>query len=114
MGSVKLPLEVTKVSWSASSSNAWGTGLTGNFNLYKGNTYIVIANFPTISPSTNAMPVYIYDSSNWIRPMTTNGCAVWILTPTIDLIGTRLSTGFSASVSYSNTGKANLSIIKIA
>lgn len=112
MANVKLPLNVQKVSWTASSSNAWGAQLTGTINLYANHTYMIIANFPTISTG-EGNPVFIYDSTNWIKPIKTGGTAVWIITPTIDLIGTMLKTAYSASVTYSDTSRASLSVIQL-
>lgn len=113
MANAKLPLNVQKVSWTATSSSSWGTQLTGSFNLSANHTYMIIAGFPTISSSSAGNPVFIYDSTNWIKPITTGGTAVWLITPTIDLTNTSLKTGYSASTTYSDTSRAGLSIIQL-
>lgn len=113
--SVKLPLEVQKIAWTATSSSAWATGLTNGMFLKAGNTYLIIARFPTLSSSSyEGYPVALgYSMSSTYRPITSNGIAMWIVTPSSDVNNSALCTGYSASVTYSNTSYAGLWVIKL-
>ena len=116
MSSVKLPLEIQKVSWANTTTNKWGTQLTHGVSLLAGNTYLLIAKFPKLSPSTiEGYPVYMgFSTATTNKPIISYGTAVWIVTPSSDKINTCLYTGYSAAATYTDTDKAGLWAIKIS
>lgn len=114
MGSVKLPLEVQKIAWTKTSSSGWATALTDPMYLKAGNTYLIIASFPVLSTGEGNPVAPGFSMSNNYRPITSRGTAIWIVTPSSDVNGSALCTGYSASVTYSNTSTAGLTVIKIA
>lgn len=115
MGSVKLPLEIQTAAWTASSTSSWGATLTGPVKLEAGNTYLIILKFPVVPSSYENYPVAFGSfMSTTVKPITSRGTVMWIFTPPSTATATAICTGYSASVSYTETSYAGLTVIKIA
>lgn len=114
---VLLPLDVETASWTASSSAAYNTKVTGDITFQGGHKYIVFCNPANWGSDTTILPFGLSGNiSNSYLNIRSRESAIWL----VDRTGVStnwtsgISTAFSGSYSYSNTAYAGVYSIKIA